>query len=105
MTKEIQNWVSINVHIAGRVYPLTIQSEQEDLVRTIAKDLNERVAQYQMQYTHKDKQDCIVMAIMAWALAFVNTTNADNAQQKTQHNLLQQQMEVLHNILNQALQA
>jgi cell division protein ZapA (FtsZ GTPase activity inhibitor) len=104
MSTEIQNWVSINVHIAGRVYPLTVKSEQEELVRQIATALNERVAQYQMQYTHKDKQDCIVMAVMAWSLEFVNAQTTSTTDYAGQQLLLHEKLELLHTLLNGALQ-
>ena len=70
MLTESHQKVSINIHLAGRMYPLTVQENQQELVRTIARELNERVGQLQLQKDHKDKQDCVAIAAMSWALDF-----------------------------------
>ena len=105
MSTELQNWVSINVHIAGRVYPLTVKTEQETLVRQVAKALNERVAQYQQQYTHKDKQDCIIMAVMAWALEFAAAQTTSSTDYEMQQTMLHEKLDILHILVDSALQS
>jgi cell division protein ZapA (FtsZ GTPase activity inhibitor) len=70
MTESFQK-VSLNVHLAGRMYPLMVQESQQELVRIIARELNERIGQLQLQEDpNKDKQDCIAIAAMSWALDF-----------------------------------
>jgi cell division protein ZapA (FtsZ GTPase activity inhibitor) len=103
MSTETKNWKAINVHLAGRVYPITVQEEQEEIIRAVAKDINERVAQFQIQYgNQKDKQDCLAMAILGWSLEWINqykrSTNTETP------NVSNEQLDALHALLDQALQ-
>ena len=60
--------VSITVLIAGRPYPLKIQSSDEPTIRKIVKEINDQVTNFQLKYTTKDKQDCLSMAILTYAV-------------------------------------
>ena len=55
------NALNISVLIAGRPYKLKVTPEEEDYVRQAAKELNDKVQQYQSQFTSKDKQDFLAM--------------------------------------------
>jgi cell division protein ZapA (FtsZ GTPase activity inhibitor) len=103
MSTETQNWKAINVHLAGRVYPITVLEEQEEIIRAVAKDINERVAQFQLQYgSQKDKQDCLAMAILGWSLEWINQyKRAEIAETPT---VSTEQLDALHALLDQALQ-
>jgi cell division protein ZapA (FtsZ GTPase activity inhibitor) len=103
MSTEQQNWKAINVHLAGRVYPITVLDTQEELIRSVAKDINERVGQFQMQYVNqKDKQDCLAMAILAWSLEWINQYKRDQTAETP--TVSTEQMDALHALLDQALQ-
>ena len=82
MNAEPHQKVSINVHLGGRMYPLTIQVNQEDLLRNITREMNERIGQLQVQDGYKDKQDCIAIAAMSWALDFAITQQSELAATK-----------------------
>ncbi len=69
--------ISIKVTIAGRTYPLTIQREEEEGVRKAAKLINERVREYEENYTVRDKQD--LLAMCALQLASENIVNGEKA--------------------------
>ncbi len=56
--------VSIKVTIAGRTYPLTIQSEEEAGIRSAEQSLEESVQLFQQNYAVKDKQDLLAMAAL-----------------------------------------
>lgn len=58
----------ITVVIAGRPYPLKIDAGDEPAIRKIVKDVNEKVNRFQMTYTNKDKQDCLSMALLTYAV-------------------------------------
>ena len=100
---ETPTWKAINVHLAGRVYPITVVEEQEEVIRAIAKDINERVAQFQIQYSaQKDKQDCLAMAVLAWSVDWINQyKRADTTETPS---VSSAQLEALHALLDQALQ-
>jgi len=58
----------ITVLIANRPYPLRIKSEDESAIRRIVKEVNEKVNRFQLMYTNKDKQDCLAMALLTFAV-------------------------------------
>ena len=59
--------ISITVLIAGRPYPLRINKADEPSIRTIVKEINNQVNNFQLKYTTKDKQDCLSMAALTYA--------------------------------------
>ena len=59
--------LSIRVTIAGRTYPLTVKREDEEEVRKASKLINERIKEYEENYSTRDKQDLLAMC----ALQFV----------------------------------
>jgi cell division protein ZapA len=65
---EEQEMTNITVLIAGRPYPLKVKVGDEDAIRKIVKDVNEKVNRFQLTYTKKDKQDCLSMALLTYAV-------------------------------------
>ncbi|MCB0570173.1 MAG: cell division protein ZapA [Phaeodactylibacter sp.] len=59
---------NITVLIAGRPYPLKINESDEPAIRRIVKEVNEKVNRFQLAYTNKDKQDCLSMALLTYAV-------------------------------------
>ncbi len=60
--------VNITVLIAGRPYPLKIKSTDEPAIRRIVKEVNEKINHFQLTYNKKDKQDCLSMALLTYAV-------------------------------------
>jgi cell division protein ZapA (FtsZ GTPase activity inhibitor) len=56
--------VSIKVTVAGRTYPLTIDKQQEVVIRDAERRLGESVDVFQKSYAVKDKQDLLAMAAL-----------------------------------------
>lgn len=56
--------VSIKVTIGGRTYPLTIDKQQEVVIRDAERRLGESVDVFQKSYAVKDKQDLLAMAAL-----------------------------------------
>lgn len=61
---DSKDLININLLIADRPYPLKIKPEEEEMVRKVAKDINEKVKQFQYQYAAKDKQDYLAMCAL-----------------------------------------
>lgn len=59
--------LSIKITIANRVYPLTIQREEEESIRKTAKMIDERIKEYENDYAVKDKQDLLAMCALDFA--------------------------------------
>jgi cell division protein ZapA len=60
------NSLNITVMVAGRPYKLKVSPEEEALVRQTAKEINEKVQQYQEQFFSKDKQDFLAMIALQY---------------------------------------
>lgn len=56
--------LSINVNIGNRVYPLTIDREEEELIRKAAKRVNDNMKQLETTYAVSDKQDLLAMTAL-----------------------------------------
>ncbi|MEO1433941.1 MAG: cell division protein ZapA [Bacteroidota bacterium] len=60
--------IHITVLIAGRPYPLKVKTADEPVVRKLVKQINDQVNQFQLSYNQKDKQDCLAMALLTFAV-------------------------------------
>lgn len=56
--------LKIKVSIAGRVYPLTINREEEENIRKAASKIEAVVKQFESNYAVKDKQDLLAMCAL-----------------------------------------
>ncbi|HLU85607.1 MAG TPA: cell division protein ZapA [Vicingaceae bacterium] len=59
--------LSIKIKVANRVYPLTIQPEEEERVRKAADKINETISEYKKMYAAKDFQDLLAMVVLELA--------------------------------------
>lgn len=59
--------LSIKVVIAGRTYPLTVKQDEEENVRKAAKRIEERIKEFEKNYSVKDKQDLLAMCALQFA--------------------------------------
>lgn len=75
-----QDSKQITVLIAGRPYPLKIKASDEAAIRKIVKEINEKVHRFQLTYSNRDKQDCLAMALLAYAVD-LHKANQATAQQ------------------------
>lgn len=64
--------LSITVTIADRIYRLTIDKTEEEIVRKAARQIEERIREYAKTYAYKDKQDLLAMAALQFTTALLN---------------------------------
>lgn len=57
----------ITVVIAGRPYPLRVARQDEEGLREIVQEINQRFNKFQVDYSDRDKQDCLVMTLLTYA--------------------------------------
>ena len=55
------NELSININIAGRSYPISVQAEQEADIRAAGKLIQDKLQVLSSQFAVKDKQDALAM--------------------------------------------
>jgi cell division protein ZapA len=67
MAETAQDNNPIIVVIAGRPYPLRIAAQDEAGLRQLVKEINERFNDFQIKYSDRDKQDCLVMTLLTYA--------------------------------------
>lgn len=71
--------ISIKINIADRVYPLKVNTEEEEIIRRAAKLINDRIKELQESYAVRDKQDLLSMCVLHYA------TSTLKAEQKVMH--------------------
>jgi cell division protein ZapA len=59
--------IKIKLKIAGRVYPLTISSDQEASLRVSASKIDLMMKQLENNYAVRDKQDVLAMCALQFA--------------------------------------
>jgi cell division protein ZapA len=55
---------SIRLEVAGRAYPLTVQADEEAVVRQVAAEINESIERLKENHPLTDKQDLLAMAAL-----------------------------------------
>ena len=74
--------LNIKISIADRVYPLTIEPDQEEALRSASKKIDTMIKQFEENYAVRDKQDVLAMCALQFASQVEqkqidNTINAD----------------------------
>ncbi|EZH76030.1 MULTISPECIES: cell division protein ZapA [Aquimarina] len=59
--------LKIKLSIADRVYPLTINPDQEEGLRKAAKKIEAMIKQFEQSYAVRDKQDVLAMCALQFA--------------------------------------
>jgi cell division protein ZapA len=59
--------LKIKLSIANRVYPLTIDPDQEEGLRTATKKIEVMIKQFEQNYSVRDKQDVLAMCALQFA--------------------------------------
>ncbi|GJM36417.1 MAG: hypothetical protein DHS20C18_54180 [Saprospiraceae bacterium] len=95
-----QNTKQVTVLIAGRPYPLKIKEGDEPTIRKIVKEVNDKINKFQLTYTNKDKQDCLSMAILTYA---VELHKVNQAQTTTQDPNIVAKLSQIDEMLNKLL--
>ncbi|MFT4665227.1 MAG: cell division protein ZapA (FtsZ GTPase activity inhibitor) [Polaribacter sp.] len=107
--KELKN---ITVLIAGRPYPLRVEEADETSVRQIVKEVNEKTSNFQLNYNKKDKQDCLSMALLTYAVDLhkwrtgkqqLENKEAGNASENPKMNAVSEKIEQLDQLLDTLL--
>ncbi len=65
----------LTVTIAGRPYPLKIKANDEPVIRKIVKEVNDKVNRFQLAYPNRERQDCLAMALLAYAVDLHKTSS------------------------------
>lgn len=72
--------LKIKISIADRVYPLSIQPEQEEGLRKAAKRIEAMIKQFEQSYAVRDKQDVLAMCALQFAAQSEQKTIDNNSE-------------------------
>jgi hypothetical protein len=84
--------ISIKVQIAGRNYPLSIQPEEEALIRATETKIAANIQAFQEKYRVQDPQDLLAMTLLQ--MATQAHQNAENAKPSDQNDLVPELLEI-----------
>jgi len=73
--------LSIEVKVAGRTYPLSIDESEKEMVLSAASDINKAIKLLQDNYAVKDMQDLLAMT----SLQLATKKNSSNENQQNDH--------------------
>jgi len=59
--------LKIKISIADRVYPLTVDTSQEEGLRSASKKIDAMIKQFEQSYAVRDKQDVLAMCALQFA--------------------------------------
>ena len=59
--------LKIKISIADRVYPLTVETSQEEGLRSASKKIDIMIKQFEENYAVRDKQDVLAMCALQFA--------------------------------------
>ena len=88
---------SITVLIASRPYPLRIKEEDEKRIKSIVKDINDKISKFQLTYAQKDKQDCLAMALLTYAV------DLQKQREQTEDSLIMRHLEQIEALVDSAI--
>jgi len=91
--------LKIKLSIANRVYPLTINPEQEEGLRKASKNIEAMIGQFEQNYSVRDKQDVLAMC----ALQFASQVEQKSIDKEYVNEEVQEKLEALNELLNQHL--
>ena len=92
--------LSIKVTIANRVYPLKINFSEEENIRKAAKLINEKVKEYEENFSVRDKQDLLAMT----ALQFANEALGSNTKISSEVGSISEELSELDNLISSHLE-
>jgi len=95
----MSNSFKIKLSIADRVYPLTIDPEQEEGLRKATKKIEEMIKRFEKSYAVRDKQDVLAMCALQFATQ-VEQTGIDKVNDQ-EH--IEEKLEALNNLLQDHL--
>jgi cell division protein ZapA len=83
----VSNKLKINIVIAGRTYPISVNNTQEEEgMRKAATAINKLISMYEQNYAVSDKQDVLAMSALQFAskLEILSLDKSDTKEEEMQ---------------------
>ncbi|WP_339611095.1 cell division protein ZapA [uncultured Planktosalinus sp.] len=95
----MSNQLKIKLSIADRVYPLTVNPNQEEGLRRATKKIEEMIKQFEQNYAVRDKQDVLAMC----ALQFAAQTEQKSVSKENDFAITEERLQALNETLQEFL--
>ena len=89
----------IKLNIGNRIYPLSVDSSQEEVLRKASKKINEMINDYESKYAVKDKQDSLAMC----ALQILSQSNIFIKSDEKNTSEIEDKIEEIKNLIDSRL--
>ena len=89
---------SMQVFISGRSYPLKVKDGEQAVIQNVVDELAEKIRDFQLTYVNKDKQDCLAMALLTYAVDNHRLRQGESSLQ-----VLSDKVDKIDMLLNEAL--
>ena len=89
----------IKLNIGNRIYPLSVDSSQEEVLRKASKKINEMINDYESKYAVKDKQDSLAMC----ALQVLSQSNLFTKSENVNSSEIENKIEEIKNLIDSRL--
>ena len=91
--------LAIKIRIADREYPMKVKPDEEERVRSAARNLNEKLKSYRDQFGIDDKQDLLAMVAFDYAVDSMKSEEAiENIDQSAS-----EKIDLINSLVSQAL--
>jgi cell division protein ZapA (FtsZ GTPase activity inhibitor) len=71
----MQEFIPINIVVGDRTYRIRVQPGDEESLRKLSKQINDKILEFKTNFAGKDMQDYISM-VLIWYATDVTSTNA-----------------------------
>ena len=89
----------IKLNIGNRIYPLSVDPKQEEVLRKASKKINEMINDYESKYAVKDKQDSLAMC----ALQVLSQSNLFTESEDVNSSEIENKIEEIKNLIDSRL--
>ena len=90
----------IKLNIGNRIYPLSVDPKQEEVLRKASKKINEMINDYESKYAVKDKQDSLAMCALQVLSQSNLFTNSDDVNSSEIENKIEEIKNLIDSRLN-----
>ena len=97
MTEQL---IPATIVIADRSYRIKIQSKDEEVVRKTVKMINDKIIEFKTQFSGKDMQDYVAMALV-WYATEQNTNTTHEVEKEN----IADKLNLLERMLDRSLQS
>lgn len=75
------NSITINVNIAGKLCPLTIKRDEEEVIREAAQRINNKISKYRERYSaHTDPLDFLAFTALQHTVALIEAEKKNDTE-------------------------